>query len=154
MVTHLDASIGNTIKVLDELNMLDETVIVFSSDNGGMPFGGGFNYPFRGSKGTYYDGGVRVPAFVYGPKYFPKSFQHNHLFHIADFVPTLLSLVDKKASIKILENEGLDGIDQLPTLQKPEAEAVRDRVHITRSDSVVYILARFHEFYFLEIIET
>ncbi len=122
--------------------MLEDTVIIFSSDNGGMPFGAGFNYPFRGAKGSYLEGGVRVPAFVYGPKYFPTAFEHHSLFHIADFLPTLMPMIMEnyggpdsasyKALLREIQEQRLDGIDQRTTLVDPEAPAVRDRVHIIR----------------------
>lgn len=50
---------------LEDLGMLDNAVFVLASDNGGCPIAGGSNYPFRGFKHTLFEGGVRVPAFVY-----------------------------------------------------------------------------------------
>jgi len=47
-------------------NAWDSTVVVFLSDNGGIPEHGSSNYPFKGGKGTYYEGGVRVPCFLAG----------------------------------------------------------------------------------------
>lgn len=50
---------------LDDMAMLDNTLVVLASDNGGCPAQGGSNYPFRGFKHTMFEGGVRTPAFVY-----------------------------------------------------------------------------------------
>lgn len=47
------------------MGMMDNTLVVFASDNGGCPSGGGNNYPFRGYKHTLFEGGVRTPALVY-----------------------------------------------------------------------------------------
>lgn len=50
---------------LDDMGMLDNTLLVLASDNGGCPAYGGSNYPFRGFKHSMFEGGVRTPAFVY-----------------------------------------------------------------------------------------
>lgn len=50
---------------LDAIGMLENTLVVFASDNGACPANGGNNYPFRGVKHTQFEGGVRVPAFVH-----------------------------------------------------------------------------------------
>ncbi|CAN0500324.1 unnamed protein product, partial [Laminaria digitata] len=47
------------------MGMLDNTLVVLASDNGGCPSGGGSNYPYRGFKHTMFEGGVRTPALVY-----------------------------------------------------------------------------------------
>ena len=49
------------------MGMMDNTLVVVTSDNGGCPSGGGSNYPFRGFKHTMFEGGVRTPALVYSP---------------------------------------------------------------------------------------
>ncbi len=69
MVHGVDRQIGKVISTLEKHNLMDNTIIVFSSDNGGSPWSGGFNYPFRGAKMTPLEGGVRVPGFIYGPKF-------------------------------------------------------------------------------------
>lgn len=54
----MDDAIGTIIRKLEESNMMQETVIVFSTDNGGQALSGGAsNYPLRGNKGTYYEAG-------------------------------------------------------------------------------------------------
>ena len=50
---------------LDDMGMMDNTLVVIASDNGGCPSGGGSNFPFRGFKHTLFEGGVRTPALVY-----------------------------------------------------------------------------------------
>lgn len=67
MVSALDSAINVTMNALVAANMLDNTVVVFASDNGGAGKTGASNWPLRGSKGTYWEGGMRVPSFVYSP---------------------------------------------------------------------------------------
>lgn len=68
MVTTIDDAFASIVAALDEVGMLDNTVIVFSSDNGGQPTAGGAsNYPLRGAKNTWWEGGIRVPSWIYSP---------------------------------------------------------------------------------------
>ncbi|KAH7967349.1 hypothetical protein HPB49_024228 [Dermacentor silvarum] len=69
MVDTLDHSVGQVFKALGDAGMLENTVIAFSSDNGGAPWGNhnsrGYNWPLRGAKGTLWEGGTRAAAFVW-----------------------------------------------------------------------------------------
>ena len=67
MVTAIDTAVDVVIKALDTAGMLDNSVIVFASDNGGSAKAGASNWPLRGAKSTYWEGGMRVPSFVYSP---------------------------------------------------------------------------------------
>eukprot|EP00808_Paulinella_micropora_P001964 g82167.t1 len=98
MVVGLDEGVRNVTQHLRRLGMWDDTVLVFTSDNGGMPHAGGLNYPFRGAKTSTWEGGSRVPAFVHGAKNYLKrtNMSYEGLMHIADWMPTLLYLVDRE----------------------------------------------------------
>ena len=62
----MDLQFGRIMEALESVGQLENTLIVFLSDNGGVThIGGSFNGPLRGGKGTFYEGGVRVPAFAY-----------------------------------------------------------------------------------------
>ncbi|CAM9994731.1 unnamed protein product, partial [Ectocarpus sp. 13 AM-2016] len=65
IIYFLDKEVRRLHEALDALGVLDNAVIVFASDNGGCPSSGGSNYPLRGFKHTTFQGGVRVPGFVY-----------------------------------------------------------------------------------------
>ena len=80
---------------------------MFTSDNGGLPFVGGYNYPKRGAKAGGFQGSVQTPAFIYAPKLFPKTSENvfDGNFHVIDWGPTLLSLVDQPvANIQDCDN--------------------------------------------------
>ncbi|KAJ8314187.1 hypothetical protein KUTeg_008748 [Tegillarca granosa] len=66
MVTAMDDAIGDIINILKQTGMYNETLIVFTADNGGWPQFFGNNYPLRGSKLTVYEGGTRASAFIHG----------------------------------------------------------------------------------------
>ncbi len=63
----IDVAVETIRQALEDSAMLNETVFVFASDNGANPTDGASNYPLRGGKDTLWEGGVRVPAFLYSP---------------------------------------------------------------------------------------
>ena len=68
MISALDDALGALIESLTSAGMINDTIIVFSSDNGGQPTAGGAsNVPLRGAKNTWFEGGLRVPSFIYSP---------------------------------------------------------------------------------------
>ncbi|CAN7998260.1 unnamed protein product, partial [Ixodes hexagonus] len=92
----LDQSVGTVFKALENNGMLKNTVLLFMSDNGGIPWGiwsnTGSNWPLRGAKFTLWEGGVRVPAFVWSPLLQKSQRVSNQLMHISDWMPSLYSL--------------------------------------------------------------
>ncbi|XP_037268761.2 arylsulfatase J [Rhipicephalus microplus] len=109
MVDALDQSVGQVVKALSDAGMLENTVIAFSSDNGGAPWGKhnsrGFNWPLRGAKGTVWEGGTRAAAFVWSPLLARRRRVSNELMHITDWLPTFYSLAGGDAAKMV----GLDG---------------------------------------------
>ena len=98
----LDTAIGNLIEKID----LTNTIIVFSSDNGGQPNHGGNNWPYRGQKGTFFEGGVKVPGFI-----FPReNFHHleDSIVHVSDWLPTLLGFCGCKKNVGSRKLDGMD----------------------------------------------
>ncbi|KAG0445171.1 hypothetical protein HPB47_018950 [Ixodes persulcatus] len=91
----LDESIGDVFEALYEADMLDNTILVMSSDNGGLPFGqesnSGFNFPLRGAKGTLWEGGTKASAFIWSPLLNQRQRVSNQMMHITDWLPTLYS---------------------------------------------------------------
>ena len=131
MVAGIDEGVGQLVDLLRTRGVLDNTVIAYSVDNGGVPYAGALNYPVRGAKTTVYEGGVRVPGFIYAPRHLGKNVDFHGLFHVADFFPTFAAIVN---STQRIEKAGeLDGVDQLQSLQKNDGlDHARTSVHIHR----------------------
>ena len=69
MLKAADEGISNITMLLKEKNLLDDTIIIFSTDNGGQTAAGSSNWPLRGNKGTVFEGGVHGTGFVWGQNY-------------------------------------------------------------------------------------
>ena len=69
MVTTIDDVVQQIKDALQTNGMLDNSIIIFASDNGGLPGsnGGANNLPLRGGKNSWFEGGVKVPSFIYSP---------------------------------------------------------------------------------------
>ncbi len=98
MVKVIDEGIADVMHALEETGQANNTIILFSTDNGGAPAVGGFNYPFRGQKSTVYEGGIHNPAFIHVPSALGAPRRGNlydRTIHISDVAVTLLGLVDR-----------------------------------------------------------
>ena len=98
----MDTAIGKMIAAMKAKGVLDNTLIVFFSDNGGT-----LNPPFRGGKASTYEGGVRVPCIIHWPGHVPAEKMVDGMVHVADLYPTLLKL----AGGSIDQPLPLDGMD-------------------------------------------
>ncbi|ELT92899.1 hypothetical protein CAPTEDRAFT_165852 [Capitella teleta] len=124
MVSAMDSAIGMTIKALKQRNMLTNTMIVFLSDNGGTPFFGGNNWPLRGSKATLWEGGTRVPSFVWGKMLLQKAgYTSNEMIHAVDWFPTLVSLAGGTPE------KDVDGVDQWQMLSQRQPSRRKEFVY-------------------------
>lgn len=107
MVKKLDDSVGDVVNSLQEREMLQNTVIVFISDNGGMTSGNSLNYasnwPMRGIKMTPFEGGIRVTGLMWSSELHNCQNFWNGYMHVSDWVPTLL------AAAGVNPPSGIDG---------------------------------------------
>ncbi|RWK61493.1 MAG: arylsulfatase [Mesorhizobium sp.] len=122
----LDWEVGELLKKLDELNVADNTIVLFTSDNGPEVFTwpDGGNHPFRGEKGTTFEGGFRVPLVVRWPGAIKPGTIVNDIMAHEDWMPTLLAAAGdpdvKNKLLKGMEVGGktfknhLDGYNFLP----------------------------------------
>ncbi len=94
MVDALDREVGRILEGLDREGIADQTIVVFLSDNGGLPSQGGRNAPLRGEKFTTWEGGIRVPAAVRWPGRLPGGRKSGQLLRDHDLFPTLLAAAE------------------------------------------------------------
>lgn len=114
MVAALDEAVGQIAAALKEKGLLDNTIIVFSSDNGGPKVTS--NGPLRAGKGTIYEGGIRGCAFVSWPGRIPAGKKSDEPMHIVDWYPRLLN----QAGLSPKQALPIDGRDVMPMLSKNE----------------------------------
>ena len=110
MMTRLDDQVGRVVSAIEGTGQADNTIVIFTSDNGGERFGN--TWPFSGRKLELLEGGVRVPAILRWPgRVRPRSVT-NQVAVTMDWVPTLLAAAGAEAG----PADALDGIDLAPTL--------------------------------------
>jgi arylsulfatase A-like enzyme len=113
----LDTLVGRVVAALKQTGLYANTVIAFTSDNGGDPNYGGNNLPLRGQKETLWEGGLRVPAFVHSPLLAARAGTvSRQLFHITDWMPTLLRAAGMSSAD--IQRQGWDGIDQWKSFRR------------------------------------
>ena len=136
MVQSVDESVGRIVAKLEELKLADNTVIIFSSDNGGL---GGYhrteapsekkgftdNTPLRGGKGTLYEGGIRVPFIVRWPGTVPAGTTSDVPVAHVDIYPTFLNIAGGKPR----SGYQLDGTSFVSVLKNPRATLARDAIY-------------------------
>lgn len=99
MIERLDAAVGKILAALDELKLADNTVVLFTSDNGATFEAGNHgassfhdsNRPFRGQKRSLEEGGIRVPAAIRWPGKIPAGVRRAHPMHMIDVMPSFLA---------------------------------------------------------------
>jgi len=107
MVHAVDRGVGQIVAALKDAGEYEDTLIVFSSDNGGKLSAGATNRPLREGKGSTYEGGYRVPMFFHWPGHVPAGRRFDHPVSSLDFYPTFANLAD--AAIPV--GKRLDGKD-------------------------------------------
>jgi arylsulfatase len=128
MITRMTQYVGTELQMLDKLNLADNTLVVFSSDNGTTHLDLEVDYTFfksvgelRGLKGSLYEGGVRVPTVVRWPGHVKAGTTSDYVSGFEDWLPTMMEVVDAKQGVP----EHVDGVSLLPVL-KGEDQAPRN----------------------------
>ena len=119
MVRSMDHAVGTLLDTFDRLQLADNTIIIFASDNGGNMYNlvdGGTatsNAPLRGGKATMFEGGVRGPAVVVHPGTVSAGTRSHEIIQSSDFYPTLLELLQLPSP----PDQTFDGISIVPALR-------------------------------------
>jgi len=138
MVEMVDRQIGEILDLLQELGIDERTIVFVCGDNGGQPYFMNSNHPhgflapnlnprtgerFRGGKGNFYEGGLRIPFLVRWPGQVPAGVVSDHLGYFPDIMPTLAEL----AGVEL--REPTDGLSIVPTLLGAEAAGRTQETH-------------------------
>ncbi len=124
LVETMDDAVGIVLKALKENGLDKNTIVVFTSDNGGVASGDNFstsNLPLRGGKGYQWEGGIREPFFIKVPWLENKGFETDFPVIHTDFYPTFLDL----AGISLKPKQHLDGVSLKPILEGKEINSNR-----------------------------
>ena len=114
-----DDAVGTLLDAVDGAGVADNTIIVFTSDNGGNIYNDvegvppTSNAPLRGGKATMFEGGIRVPCVVVWPGVTQPGSRSDEIIQLSDFYPTLMDGLD----IDLPKDWPLDGTDIMPALK-------------------------------------
>ena len=129
MIRRMDRAVGRILETLDRLGLRENTIVLFTSDNGPQFGGEGdldltrFNCNFNGAKCLVYEGGIRVPMILSWPAGLPASRRVDAMVHFSDWFPTLCALT----GITPPPHRPLDGIDISPILRGEAGSTITRR---------------------------
>jgi len=121
MVEAMDQAVGKVLDALDEHGVADNTIVVFTSDHGGLSTSEGSptsNLPYRAGKGWLYEGGLRVPVIARWPGVSPQGASSPWFVTGTDFFPTML----EASGLPLLPEQHVDGVSFATALKKPDSE--------------------------------
>lgn len=129
MVSRIDHQMGQILTLIDELGIADNTIVIFTSDNGPHQEGGAdpdffnSNGGLRGYKRDLYEGGIRVPMIVKWPSKIKPGTKTDHISAFWDIMPTLAEVAGTKAP------ENIDGLSFLPVLTGQDSQQQHDALY-------------------------
>jgi arylsulfatase A-like enzyme len=132
LVEHLDAGIGQVIAALKNKGLYENTIIIFTSDNGGHLPSGASNGNLRGGKQEMYEGGIKVPACLVWNNVIPKGSVSTQLALSMDFFPTLCAITGSTVTHEI------DGMNLLPGMLDQKKPPVERTVYFMRREGGIY----------------
>ena len=128
VLAQTDSYVGELLATIDELGLKDNTIFIFTSDNGreGIKRSFGFTGPWRGTMFSPYEGSLRVPFLIRYPGNIPPQQVSNDIVHLIDIFPTLANFVGGD----IPQDRVLDGVDQSKFFTGQAAKSARESVII------------------------
>jgi arylsulfatase A-like enzyme len=129
MVARIDRYVGDIMRKLEDLGISENTLVIFTSDNGAHREGGAdplffdSNGPFRGFKRDLYEGGIHVPLVAHWPGKIKAGIQSSHVAAFWDWLPTLAEAIGAASPA------GIDGISFLPTLLDAGQQQLPDHLY-------------------------
>lgn len=118
LVEHLDDGVGKVLQALKDNGLDENTIVIFMGDNGGeLRNNITVNYPLRGGKGMFYEGGTRTPMFVKWPGVIKPNTLSNERVVGWDLYPTILSMAEVEGDVE--HNKHVDGVSLTPLLKDP-----------------------------------
>ena len=160
MVEHTDDAVGKVVAELEKQGLMENTIIVFTSDNGGLVGNPKAqvtsNLPLRSGKGSMYEGGVRVPAFIVAPETSNPGTKCDKPIISPDYFPTLMEMAGIECSNKV--KSGFDGKSIVPLL-KPQGIIDRNAIfwhypHYHTEGAVPYSAIRKNQWKLIHVIES
>lgn len=120
MIAALDDAVGEILSTLDQAGVADETIVIFTSDNGAATYTGiATNAPLRGGKFTNFEGGVNVPLVLRWPGHVPSGEKYHPPVSTVD----LFSTISRAAGVTLPDDRVFDGVDLVPFLRGERATA-------------------------------
>ncbi len=150
LIEHLDDQVGRVLNQLEKSGQINNTLIIFVSDNGGNLNFAANNGPYRGGKGDLYDGGIRIPAGMMWKNVIKPGQISDNLLLLMDLYPTICEVAGCKT------DHPIDGISLLPTLQgKPQVTNNRTVCFMRREGGMnyggsIYYSARYQNYKILQ----
>ena len=130
----MDERIGKLLQKLDDLGLRENTIVIFQSDQGHSTEvrahgGGGNSGPYRGAKGSLYEGGIRIPAIISWPGRLPENEVRDQMCTSCDWYPTILELCDLPAA-----QQRVSGKSLLPVLISAESPSAHKDFYWKHND--------------------
>ncbi|HZV33906.1 MAG TPA: sulfatase-like hydrolase/transferase [Verrucomicrobiae bacterium] len=133
LIEHLDSGIGKVLDTVDRTGLATNTLVIYTSDNGGVLANGANNGPWRGAKGQMYEGGLRVPGAARFPGRIKPGSQTDRMTLTMDIFPTVCEAMGVNVP------DGIDGVSFLPTLMGNDStQPKRDLYFVRREGGVAY----------------